>query len=165
MAVTLHTSLGDVKVELECALVPRNTENFLALCASGAYDGTLFHRSVPGFLVQGGDPTGTGKGGASVWGPPVRDEFSPELKHDRRGTVSMASSGPHSNGSQFFITYKRAPQLDGSSTLIGRVIHGFEVIDAMETVPVSGKRSRPVDDITLRSVTVHANPFADAART
>lgn len=92
MSVTLHTSLGDVKIEIFCDTVPRTAFNFLALAASGYYDGTLFHRNVKGFMVQGGDPTGTGKGGESIWGGKFADEIHPENKHTARGIVSMANS-------------------------------------------------------------------------
>ena len=90
MSVTLKTSAGDLKLELACDVVPRTCENFLALCATGAYDGTTFHRLIPGFMVQGGDPTGTGRGGTSVWGGKFADEFSPLLRHDARGVVAEA---------------------------------------------------------------------------
>lgn len=160
-SVTLHTSLGDLKIELECGLVPKACENFLALAASGAYDGTLFHRNIKGFMIQGGDPTGTGKGGDSIWGGKFADEFTTDLKHDRRGIVSMANKGPNTNGAQFFITYGKQPHLNNVFTIIGRVIHGLDVLDTMEKVPVSGKKSKPDVDIVIKDVTIHANPLAD----
>lgn len=89
------------------------SQNFLALCASNQYDGTKFHRNIKGFMVQGGDPTGTGKGGLSIWGNKFKDEVKPHLKHNRRGILSMANSGPGTNGSQFFFTYAKAKHLDG----------------------------------------------------
>ena len=97
MALTLHTSLGDIKVELYVKEAPRACCNFLALAASGKYDKTLFHRNIKGFMVQGGDPTGTGKGGESVWGKCFNDEFHPALRHSRRGILSMANKGPNTN--------------------------------------------------------------------
>jgi peptidyl-prolyl cis-trans isomerase-like 3 len=100
MSVTLHTNHGDVKIELFCDSVPRTAFNFLALAASGYYDGTLFHRNVKGFMLQGGDPTGTGKGGESIWGGHFPDEIRPENTHAARGVVSMASSGPGTTGSR-----------------------------------------------------------------
>ena len=93
MSVTLHTNLGDLKLELHCEDTPRAALNFLALAASGTYDGTAFHRNMRGFMVQGGDPTGTGKGGASIWGGAFADEIVPQLRHHKRGVVSMANSG------------------------------------------------------------------------
>ena len=118
------TSLGDLKVELFTREVPRLCENFLALLASGSYNGTLFHRLMAGFMVQGGDPTGTGKGGECVWGGTLPDDFGAPLKHSQRGVLSMASGGPDSNGAQFFITFAPAPHLDNVNSVIGRVIGG-----------------------------------------
>jgi peptidyl-prolyl cis-trans isomerase-like 3 len=161
MSVTLHTSCGDLKVELACDVVERSCFNFLALAASGAYDGTLFHRNIKGFMIQGGDPTGTGKGGESIWGGTFNDECNGELRHDRRGIVSMANKGPNTNRAQFFIAYGKQPHLNNKYTIIGRVIDGFDALDAMERVPV-GKKDRPTTDIKLSSVTIHANPLADA---
>ncbi|KAJ1839214.1 hypothetical protein LPJ73_006838, partial [Coemansia sp. RSA 2703] len=124
------------------------------------YDNTLIHRNIRGFLVQMGDPQGTGKGGTSIWGRKFSDEPHPALKHDRRGTVSMAGAGADSNGSQFFITYACQPSLDGTYGVFGRVIDGEETLAAMERVEV-GKKYRPVEEIRLKSVTIHANPLAD----
>ena len=114
MSVTLHTNLGTIKLEIFCDTVPRTSFNFLALAASGYYDGTIFHRNVKGFMVQGGDPTGTGKGGESIWGGKFSDEIRAENTHSARGIVSMANSGPGTNASQFFITYAKHPHLDNS---------------------------------------------------
>ena len=161
MSLTLHTSLGDLKVEVACDVVERSAFNFLALAAAGAYDGTLFHRNMKNFMIQGGDPTGTGKGGESIWGGTFNDECNGELRHDRRGIVSMANKGPNTNRSQFFITYGKQPHLNNKYTVIGRVIDGFEALDAMERVPV-GKKDKPTTDIKLNTITIHANPLADA---
>ena len=161
MAVTLHTQLGDLKVELRCDTAPRCSFNFLALAASGTYDGTPFHRLMPGFMVQGGDPTGTGKGGASVWGGAFDDEFHADNRHDRRGVLSMANKGADTNRSQFFITYDKQPHLNSKYTVFGRVIDGHETLDAMEKIPV-GKKDRPLTEIKLSSITIHANPLADS---
>ena len=97
MAVTLHTSLGDIKLELFVKEAPKACANFLALAASGKYDNCLFHRNIPRFMIQTGDPTGTGKGGDSIWGGAFADEFHPSLRHSRRGIVSMANKGPNTN--------------------------------------------------------------------
>ena len=131
----------------------------MALCASDYYNNTLFHRNIKGFMIQGGDPTGTGKGGQSIYKQKFKDEILPTLKHSARGIVSMANSGPNTNQSQFFITYAKQPHLDGSYTIFGKVIHGFDVLEKMEHVPVA-KNYRPVQDIVLKDVTIHANPFA-----
>jgi peptidyl-prolyl cis-trans isomerase-like 3 len=131
----------------------------LALCASGYYNGTKFHRLIPSFMIQGGDPGGNGKGGQSIWGSPFEDEFHPALTHGKRGIVSMANSGPNTNASQFFITFGAHHHLDGKYTIIGQVIDHWEVLDAMEAVPV-GKKDRPVEPIVLNNLTIHANPIA-----
>lgn len=160
MSVTLHTSLGDVKIEVFCEQVPKTANNFLALCASNYYDGTIFHRNIKGFMIQGGDPTGTGKGGKSVYeSGKFEDEIVSSLKHSKRGIVSMANSGPNTNGSQFFITYKAHSHLNGKYTVFGHVIDGLDTLDRMERVP-TGQGDRPLEDIQLNSVTIHANPLA-----
>ncbi|KAI7863080.1 peptidyl-prolyl cis-trans isomerase-like 3 [Spinellus fusiger] len=161
MSVTLHTDLGDMKIEVFCESVPKTAENFLALCASGYYDNSLFHRNIRGFILQTGDPTGTGKGGNSIWGQKFNDEIRLALKHNARGIVSMANSGPNTNGSQFFITYGKHPHLDTKYTIFGKVIDGGETtLDAIEKVPVDEK-NRPVQEVRIRHITMHANPIAE----
>ncbi|KAI9836457.1 MAG: cytochrome P450 monooxygenase 4 [Sarea resinae] len=161
MSVTLHTTLGDLKIEVFCESVPKAAENFLALCASSYYDNTPFHRNIKTFIVQGGDPTGKGKGGESIYGSNFEDEIRPALRHNARGIVSMANRGPNTNGSQFFITYGPAPHLDGKNTVFGRVLEGADtVLDAMEEIEVD-KKYRPKEKIEIKSVTIHANPMAD----
>jgi len=162
MSVTLHTSHGELKIEIFCEAVPKAAENFLALCASNAYDNTIFHRNIKGFMIQGGDPTGTGKGGQSIWGKPFADELRSTLKFNARGVVAMANSGPDTNKSQFFIAYAKQAHLDGKYTIFGKVIDGVDTsLDAMEKVPVNEK-NRPLHEIRLSSITIHANPIADA---
>ncbi|KAI9732328.1 MAG: Peptidyl-prolyl cis-trans isomerase cyp10, partial [Cirrosporium novae-zelandiae] len=136
--------------------------NFLALCASGYYDGTTFHRSIPSFIIQGGDPTNPpGKGGSSIWGGYFEDEIRPALRHNARGIVSMANKGPNTNGSQFFIAYGPAAHLDGKNTIIGRVIDGADTtLTKMEAIAVD-KKHRPEESIQLKDITIHANPLAD----
>uniref|UniRef100_UPI004038E942 peptidyl-prolyl cis-trans isomerase-like 3 isoform X2 n=1 Tax=Callospermophilus lateralis TaxID=76772 RepID=UPI004038E942 len=119
MSVTLHTDVGDIKIEVFCERTPKTCENFLALCASNYYNGCIFHRNIKGFMVQTGDPTGTGRGGNSIWGKKFEDEYSEYLKHNVRGVVSMANNGPNTNGSQFFITYGKQPHLDMKYTVFG----------------------------------------------
>jgi peptidyl-prolyl cis-trans isomerase-like 3 len=162
MSATLHTSLGDMKLEIFCDLVPRAAHNFLALAASSYYDGCKFHRSIPGFMVQTGDPTNTGKGGECIRGGLMEDEFSDHLKHDRRGILAFAGNGSNTIGSQFFILYEAAEHLDNTFTIFGRLMdgEGFTVLDKIEAQPVAGKKNRPVEDITLNSITIHANPLA-----
>ncbi|XP_008334454.2 peptidyl-prolyl cis-trans isomerase-like 3 [Cynoglossus semilaevis] len=160
MAVTLHTDVGDVKIELFCERTPKTCENFLALCASEFYSGCLFHRNIKGFMVQTGDPTGTGKGGTSIWGRSFDDEFSEHLKHNVRGVVSMANNGPNTNGSQFFFTYAKQPHLDMKYTVFGKIIDGLETLDELEKLPVNEKTFRPLSETRIKDVTIHANPFA-----
>eukprot|EP01068_Selenidium_serpulae_P005424 Selendium_serpulae@DN4019_c0_g1_i1.p1 len=161
MSVTIKTSLGDLKGELYCLQAPKTCRNFLALAASGYYNGTTFHRNIKGFAIQGGDPTGTGKGGESIYGKHFEDEFEPTVKHDRRGVLSMANSGsPNTNGSQFFITYSRQPHLNGTYTVFGRLIDGLDTLDKMEKEPVNEK-NRPLKPVEIVEVLIHANPIAD----
>ncbi|XP_025207150.1 peptidyl-prolyl cis-trans isomerase-like 3 [Melanaphis sacchari] len=160
MSVTLHTDVGDIKIEVFCEECPKTTENFLALCASDYYNGSLFHRNIKGFIVQTGDPTHTGKGGSSIWGRKFEDEFKENLKHKERGTVSMANNGPNTNGSQFFITYAAQPNLDLKYTVFGRVIDGFETLDELEKLPVNSKNFKPLTDVKIQYVSIHANPLA-----
>ncbi|WFD32314.1 peptidylprolyl isomerase [Malassezia sp. CBS 17886] len=159
MSVSLHTTLGDIKVEIFCETVPRAAENFLAHCAVGTYDRVKWHRNIKDFMIQTGDPSDTGKGGQSIWGKPFQDEIRATLKFNARGIVAMANSAPDTNRSQFFITYSKQPHLDGKYTIIGKVIDGEETLDAMEKVPVDGK-NRPLDEIRMQGVTIHANPIA-----
>ncbi|GMI24172.1 hypothetical protein TeGR_g1945 [Tetraparma gracilis] len=161
MSATLHTSLGPIKVELFCDLVPRTSFNFLALAASSKYDGSIFQRVIPGFMAQGGAPAGSGgKGGESVWGGDFPDEFHPELSHDRRGLLSMANKGPGTNRSQFFLTFERAAHLNNVYTVFGKVLEGFEVLDAIERLP-TGKKDRPAAPPVIERVEIHANPLAE----
>ncbi|KAI9844945.1 MAG: Peptidyl-prolyl cis-trans isomerase cyp10 [Thelocarpon superellum] len=160
MSVTVHTNVGDLKIEIFCESVPKTAENFLALCASSYYDQTNFHRNIPGFMIQGGDPTGKGKGGESIYGPHFEDEIKPALRHNGRGVVSMANRGPNTNGSQWFIAYAAAPHLDGKNTVFGKLLDGKDTtLDVMEKREVD-KKGRPLEPITIKSITIHANPLA-----
>ncbi|KAJ7364249.1 cyclophilin-type peptidyl-prolyl cis-trans isomerase [Mycena olivaceomarginata] len=162
MSVTLHTTLGELKIEIFCEAVPKTAENFLALCASNYYDDCVFHRNIRGFMVQTGDPNGSGKGGQSIWGKPFPDEIRSTLKFNSRGMVAMANGGPDTNKSQFFITYAKQPHLDGKYTIFGKVIDGADsTLDAMERVPVTPK-NRPINEFKLTHITIHSNPIADA---
>ncbi len=125
---TLHTELGDIVVRLYADKAPRTVNNFVFLARQGFYDNTIFHRVIAGFMAQGGDPTGTGRGGPGYRFP---DEFHPDLKHDRPGVLSMANAGPNTNGSQFFITHAPTPWLDGRHSVFGQVIEGMDVVLAI----------------------------------
>jgi cyclophilin family peptidyl-prolyl cis-trans isomerase len=121
----LKTAKGDIVVELHADRAPLTVENFVNLSRAGFYDGTTFHRVIRGFMAQGGDPTGTGRGGP---GYQFGDEFHSSLRHDGPGVLSMANAGPDTNGSQFFITYAATPHLDGKHSVFGRVIEGMDVV-------------------------------------
>jgi len=156
--VRLHTSLGDINIELHCDIVPKTCDNFLRLSEKGYYENTVFHRVIPGFMIQGGDPTGTGKGGKSIWGKPFEDEISNKLQHHSRGIVSMANSGKDTNGSQFFITFGPATHLNFKHSVFGRVVGGHEILAKMERVPTD-KEEKPLEPITINKISVFVNPF------
>lgn len=158
--VRMHTSLGDLNIELHCDLVPKTCENFMALAQGGYYNDTLFHRLIPNFMIQGGDPTGTGTGGTSVFGVNMQDEMHPMLRHDGRGQLSMANSGPNTNGSQFFILFKSARHLDFKHSVFGKVVGGFDVLTRMEKVPTNDA-DVPLEEIAIKGFTVFVNPYTD----
>lgn len=122
------TDKGDIVTELYADRVPLTVENFVTLARGGFYDNTTFHRVISGFMAQGGDPTGTGRGGP---GYQFGDEFHPALRHDGPGVLSMANAGPGTNGSQFFITYGATPHLDNKHSVFGRVVEGMEVVRSL----------------------------------
>ncbi len=151
--VRLETSLGAITFRLYDALAPKAVENFLGLAKKGYYDGVIFHRVIPGFMMQGGDPTGTGYGGQSLWDKPFEDEISDSLTFDKRGILAMANSGPKTNGSQFFITFAPTTWLNGHHTIFGEVIDGMDVLDKAEKVEI-GPKDKPVEDIVITGVKV-----------
>ena len=126
---TIETNRGMIVVDLFAAQTPRTVNNFVSLARDGYYDGVTFHRVIKDFMVQGGDPTGTGRGGP---GYTFKDEFDPKLKHDKPGILSMANAGPGTNGSQFFITHVPTPWLDGKHSVFGQVTKGQDVVDKIE---------------------------------
>lgn len=143
--VILQTTQGDIQIKLFPNVAPKACQNFIGLIEKGYYNGVIFHRVIKGFMVQGGDPTGTGRGGESLWGGKFEDEVSPEVKFDRAGLLAMANAGPNTNGSQFFITVAPTPWLDGKHTIFGEVISGYEAVQTMENTQV-GRGDRPVED-------------------
>ena len=145
--VVLETSMGPITCELYTAHAPRTCQNFSTLASRNYYDGTVFHRIIPDFMVQGGDPTGTGRGGASIFGEKFADEIRADLKHTGAGVLSMANSGKDTNGSQFFITLAPTPWLDGKHTVFGRVRAGMGVVKRMGMVKT--REERPVEDIAI----------------
>lgn len=160
--VQLMTSLGPLNLELFCDRTPKTCHNFLLLAARKYYDNTCFHRLIKNFIIQGGDPTGTGKGGQSAWGAPFRDECHGDLKHTGRGVLAMANSGPGTNKSQFYITLKGVwDHLDGKHTIFGRVVGGESTLDRFELVEVD-KKERPKEEIKILHITKYVDPFEEA---
>lgn len=151
--VEMHTNQGTIRIKLFPQHAPKTTENFLGLAKEGYYDGIIFHRVITEFMIQGGDPTGTGRGGQSLWGKPFEDECSPELSFNKRGLLAMANAGPNTNGSQFFITTALTPWLDGRHTIFGEVIEGYEVVEKIERSP-TGRDDRPVEKQVIEKITI-----------
>ena len=147
---TLETSKGRIVIELYRDQAPKTVQNFITLAQQGFYNGLTFHRVIPGFMVQTGDPNGGGTGGP---GYTFEDEFSPTLRHDGPGVVSMANRGPDTNGSQFFITLTATPWLDGKHTVFGRVIEGQPVVEQIASVERDGQ-DRPRTAVVMKQVTV-----------
>ena len=142
---TLKTRHGDIKIKLFTDKAPKTCENFITHIKNGYYDGLIFHRVIREFMIQGGDPTGTGCGGESIWGKPFKDEFSADLRFDRKGLLAMANAGPNTNGSQFFITTVENPWLNGHHTIFGEVVEGYEAVEKIEKCR-TGFMDRPVED-------------------
>jgi len=150
----LRTTHGDIRIKLLAPKeTPRTIENFIGHAQSGYYDNVIFHRIIPSFMIQTGDPLGDGTGGESIWGGEFEDEIRRELKHDRPFTVSMANAGPNTNGSQFFITTVPTPWLDNKHTVFGRVVGGMEVVSAIESVKTD-ELDRPLSEVKILSVDV-----------
>ncbi len=146
----IETDQGRIVIELYADKAPKTAENFIQLVKKGFYDGILFHRVIPGFMIQTGDPTGTGRGGP---GYTFADEFSPDLKHSNAGVVSMANAGPNTNGSQFFITLAATSWLDGKHSVFGHVVEGMDVVEKIAAVP-RDRSDRPLTDLRMKKVTL-----------
>ncbi len=145
-----ETTKGTFKIELFEDKAPITTKNFIDLATKGFYDGVIFHRVIDGFMIQGGDPTGTGRGGP---GYKIPDEFHPDLKHDSAGILSMANAGPNTGGSQFFITLGPTPHLNNRHAVFGKVIEGLDVVKAIGKA-ATGSGDRPLEDIVMKKVTI-----------
>ncbi len=150
IAIRIETTLGDIDAELYPDEVPKTVQNFVDLAQKGFYNGIIFHRVIPNFMIQTGDPTGSGRGGP---GYNFADEFSPQLKHDKSGVLSMANSGPNTNGSQFFITDAPTPWLDKKHSVFGRVIKGHDIVKKIATAP-RDSGDKPVATVSMKKVTV-----------
>lgn len=152
--VLLETTMGTIVLELYTTHAPKTCQNFTTLCSRSYYNNTPFHRIIPNFMIQGGDPTGTGRGGESIFpGGKFEDEIRADLKHTGAGVLSMANSGKDTNGSQFFVTLAPTPWLDGKHTIFGRVRSGMRVVQRMGLVK-TGEGDRPVEEVRIVSARV-----------
>ena len=156
----MSTNVGDLNIELYPEYAPKAVWNFIQLSKRGYYKGVAFHRNIKNFMVQGGDPTGTGRGGQSCWGKTFTDEFEGPLVHDSRGILSMANKGKDTNTSQFFITYRAVPHLNRKHTIFGRVIEGLDTLKRLEDIPGDDK-DRPTEQCEIEDVVVYVDPFEE----
>jgi len=146
--VVFETSKGKIVFRLFKDIAPKTVENFTGLVKKGYYNGIIFHRVIKNFMIQGGDPTGTGRGGESLWGHNFEDEFSPYVRFDRGGVLAMANAGPNTNGSQFFITITSTPWLNGKHTIFGVVAEGYDIVEAISKVKTDG-RDKPLIPVKI----------------
>ena len=156
----IKTNMGTIEIELFADQTPKTVENFVGLSEKGYYNGIIFHRVIKNFMIQSGDPTGTGRGGASFWGGKFEDEFVSDLKHDVPGILSMANAGPNTNGSQFFITLVATSWLDGKHTVFGKVINGMDVVNEIGKVKTAAG-DKPVNDVVMEKVTIEKRTGAN----
>ncbi len=149
----MNTNMGTMEIELFEKEAPKTVENFAGLANKGYYKDVIFHRVIKDFMIQGGDPTGTGRGGESFWGGKFKDEFSSNRRHDKAGVLSMANAGPGTNGSQFFVTLVPTPWLDGKHSVFGQVTKGMDVLNAIGKVQTK-PGDRPAKDVKIESVLI-----------
>ncbi|MFC2085482.1 peptidylprolyl isomerase [Bacteroidota bacterium] len=154
LVAKFETNMGSFEIELFGKQVPKTVKNFTGLALRGYYNGIIFHRVIDNFMIQGGDPSGTGRGGNSYWGGRFEDEFRPNLIHDQTGILSMANSGPNTNGSQFFITLVPTPHLNNKHSVFGKVITGLDVVLAIGKVETTKPGDKPVKDVVMESVII-----------
>lgn len=147
---TIETNRGTVRVELFEERAPKTVGNFIELAEKGFYDGVVFHRVISDFMIQGGDPEGTGRGGP---GYSIPDEFHPELRHDSAGVLSMANAGPNTGGSQFFITLVPTPWLDDRHAVFGKVVDGMDVVEEIGAVETD-RSDRPIEEVRMEKVSI-----------
>ncbi len=148
-----NTNMGKFEAELYPDKAPKTVENFTGLAEKGYYKGVSFHRVIPNFMIQGGDPTGTGRGGESIWGKPFEDEVNTGLEFDSPGILAMANAGPNTNGSQFFITVAPTPWLNGHHTIFGKIIGGMDVVNSISQVKRNAQ-DRPLTDVVIENITI-----------
>ncbi|MBN2871248.1 MAG: peptidylprolyl isomerase [Campylobacterales bacterium] len=154
--VLLQTTQGEITLELYENIAPLAVENFTTHVKNGYYNGLTFHRIIKNFMIQGGDPTGTGAGGESIWKKPFKDEFKSGVVFDKPGILAMANSGPRTNGSQFFITTAPTPWLNGYHTIFGRVVSGMDTLSKLNNVATNGQRGgdRPLKNQKILKATL-----------
>ena len=148
--VVLETNYGPIELKLYKDKAPLAVENFTKLVKKGYYNGTIFHRVIKGFMIQGGDPTGTGMGGESIWHKEFKNEYAPNLTFNRPYLLAMANRGPDTNGSQFFITVAKTPWLNGGYTIFGEVVKGKEVVDKISKVATTKPGDRPLKKVVIK---------------
>ncbi|HOJ18606.1 MAG: peptidylprolyl isomerase [Ignavibacteriales bacterium] len=154
VVAVMKTTMGEIEIELFDKLTPKTVNNFVGLANKGYYNGVIFHRVIDNFMIQGGDPTGTGRGGESIYGKKFEDEIVSTLRHDGAGILSMANAGPNTNGSQFFITLVATPWLDGKHTVFGKVISGMDIVQAIGKVATTKPYDKPVTDVKMIEVKI-----------
>ncbi len=154
LVAVFETNMGNFECVLFEDKAPKTVANFVGLAEKGYYNGVIFHRVIDNFVIQGGDPTGTGSGGESIYGHPFEDEFHPDLKHNKAGVLSMANAGPNTNGSQFFITLAPTPWLDNRHSIFGEVIKGMDVVRKIGKVETIKPGDRPVKDVVMKRVKI-----------
>lgn len=153
MNITLETTQGNIEFKLFGDVAPKTCENFSTHCKNGYYNGVIFHRIIEQFMIQGGDPTGTGRGGESIWGTNFEDECTREVQFDRPGLLAMANAGPGTNGSQFFITTVATPWLNMKHTIFGEVVSGMDIVTRLETVK-KDQNDKPIEDQKIISTII-----------
>jgi peptidyl-prolyl cis-trans isomerase-like 1 len=156
LSAIFETSMGDFRVELYTDKAPKTVRNFVGLSLEGFYNGISFHRVIKDFMIQGGDPTGTGSGGKSIYGSPFEDEFHPSLMHDSPGILSMANAGPRTNTSQFFITLAPTPWLNAKHSIFGKVVEGLEIVQAIGNTKTD-QGDRPLETVTILKLSIEKN--------
>lgn len=157
----IETNQGNIEIALRPDIAPKAVENFIKHAEQGYYDGVIFHRVIKNFMIQGGDPMGTGVGGVSIWGKPFEDEFSSSVSFDKPGVLAMANAGPKTNGSQFFITTAPTTWLNNKHTIFGEVVKGYDVVQKIENTQ-TGPRDKPVEDQKIIHITIKNAPsYAD----
>ena len=149
----IHTNQGDITLELYPKIAPLAVKNFIALAKKGYYNGTIFHRVIKGFMIQGGDPTGTGMGGKSIYGKEFKNEYAPNVTFDHSGILAMANKGPNTNGSQFFITVAPTPWLNGGYTIFGSVVDGYQTVLKINSVK-TGAMDKPLKKQVIKSIEI-----------